>query len=162
MRSLPFLQPPLTGRHVLAAIVSFFLVIFAVNGVFLYVSLKSHPGVTSENAYREGLAYNRDLENAERQAGLGWQKIVSVAEGRVGVRFADRDGRALTGLSITASVRRPVHDRADRDLIFREVGGGTYEMTGARLETGRWHVSILATYPGATPYRIETSVQVVE
>lgn len=160
MKSLSFLRPPLTGRHVLAALVGFFLVVFAVNGVFLYVSLNSHPGVISDDAYREGLNYNRDLENADRQAGLGWKKTVSAADGLIGVRFADRDGAPLTGLSISATVRRPVHDRADRTLAFREIGGGVYQMTGAPLGVGRWSVKILATYPGSPPYRIETSIQV--
>ena len=40
----------LTGRRVLAMLVGFFLLIFTVNGVFVYLSLSSHPGTTARDA----------------------------------------------------------------------------------------------------------------
>ncbi len=36
-----------------------FLVVFAVNGVFVYNALTTHHGVVTENAYEKGLDFDR-------------------------------------------------------------------------------------------------------
>lgn len=157
---MPGFRPPLTGRHVLAMIVAFFLVIFAVNGVFVYVSLQSHPGVTSDDAYRKGLDHNRTLDHAARQSARGWTARVAVADGRVEVRLADRTGAALTGLSVRGDARRQVHDRSDTDLTLSETAPGRYEAVGAKLSPGRWELVLTAVADGLPAYRIESAVVV--
>mgnify|MGYP002278068560 CR=1 FL=1 len=129
---------PLTGRHVLAIIVAFFLVIFAVNGVFLYVSLRSHPGVTTEDAYRKGIGYNRELEEADRQHALGWKATVAVENGAISIRLTDADGAPLHGVRVTVDCRRPTHDGEDRTFRLREYDAGLYRAKDAVLPTGRW------------------------
>lgn len=153
-------RAPLTGRHVLTMIVAFFLVIFAVNGVFVYVSLQSHPGVTSEDAYRKGLDHNRTLENADRQNARGWKTVVTAADGVVEIRLSDRAGMPLTGLAVRGQARRPVHDRADTELVLREIGAGRYRAVGTTLSAGRWDL-LLSVEAGTLPsYRIDHAVEV--
>ena len=41
----------ITGRMVLVGLLTFFGVVFAVNGVFVYFALDSWPGLTTEAAY---------------------------------------------------------------------------------------------------------------
>lgn len=153
-------RPPLTGRHVLAMIVTFFLVIFAVNGVFVYVSLQSHPGVTSDDAYRKGLDHNTTLDHADRQNARGWTVRVAAVDGRVELRLAGRTGAALTGLSVRGEARRPVHDRSDTALSLRETAPGLYNAVGTKLSPGRWELVLTATGDGLPAYRIEYSVVV--
>ena len=153
---LSFFRPPLTGRHVLAIIVAFFLVIFAVNGVFVYVSLQSHPGVTSDDAYRKGLDHNRTLDQNAR----GWRIAVSVESGIVELRLSDRAGAPLTGLAVIGEARRPVHDRADKKLILKETGPGLYSAAETKLPAGRWELVLTAAAQGLPDYRIEYSAVV--
>ena len=153
-------RPPLTGRHVFAMIVAFFLVIFAVNGVFVYVSLQSHPGVTSDDAYRKGLDHNRTLDHADRQNARGWTARVAAVDGRVKVRLADRTGAALTGLAVRGQARRPVHDRSDTELTLSETAPGQYNAVGTKLSPGRWELVLTAAANGLPVYRIEFAVVV--
>lgn len=157
---MPGMRTPLTGRHVLAMIVAFFLVIFAVNGVFVYVSLQSHPGVISDNAYRKGLDHNRTLDHAARQTARGWTALVVIADGRVEVRLTDRTGAALTGLSVRGEARRQVHDRSDTELTLSETAPGRYAAVGANLSPGRWELILNAVADGLPAYRIEHAVVV--
>ena len=152
-------RPPLTGRHVLAMIVAFFLVIFAVNGVFVYVSLNSHPGVISEDAYRKGLDYNRTLERADRQNARGWQTAVTLDGGIVVVSLKDRKGTPLTGLDVRGQARRPVHDRSDTALVLRETAPGRYS-AATGLTSGRWELAVTAVAQDLPDYRIERSIVV--
>lgn len=154
------IRPPLTGRHVLLLLVTFFAVIFAVNGVFVYVSLQSHPGVTSDDAYRKGLRFNTELDRADRQKAQGWKSELAVKNGVVVFRLSDKAGQPLSGLSVRAVARRPVHDRADRILVLRQMGPGHYRAAGNRLTTGRWNLSVTATRDGASQHRADYAVQV--
>ena len=156
---LSLFRPPLTGRHVLAMIVAFFLTIFAVNGVFVYVSLNSHPGVISEDAYRKGLDYNRTLDRADRQIARGWRTTVALAGGVVVVTLTDRNGAALTGLTVRGAAHRPVHDRSDTSLVLRETAPGRYRAATA-LASGRWEVLLTAAAQDLPDYRIERSIMV--
>ena len=62
------------GKHVLFAMLSFFGVILVVNGVFTYFALSTFTGVSTDDAYRRGRAYNQTIEAAmEDQALLLWQ-----------------------------------------------------------------------------------------
>lgn len=153
-------RPPLTGRHVLALIASFFAVIFAVNGVFVYVSLQTHPGVTSSDAYRKGLKFNVELDRAERQNARGWTAEIDVTDRIIELRLSDRASQPVAGMSVQAVARRPVHDRADTNLTLNEVGAGLYRAGGPPLSPGRWNLVVTATRDDLAPYRIEHSVEV--
>ena len=153
------LRAPLTGRHVLFFIIAFFAVVFAVNGVFLYVSLQTHPGVTSSDAYRKGLHFNVELDRADRQNARGWKSDIGVGGGVLEIALSDSARRPLSGLTVRAIARRPVHDRADTDLILHEAEAGRYRATQP-LPLGRWELVITALRDGLPPYRIEHSVQV--
>ncbi len=123
-------------------LLGFFLLVFAVNGVFIYFSLTSHPGTTARDAYREGLEYNRVLERAERQQALGWRAEILEEGGRVRLRLRDAAGAAVAGLVGKAEVGRPASDAEDRTLNIAEIAPGRYEAAGPTLEPGRWKVVI--------------------
>ncbi|MBX6322027.1 MAG: FixH family protein, partial [Rhodospirillaceae bacterium] len=81
--------------------VAAFLVLIAVNGILVVRAVESWPGVESANAYEEGLAYNRTLEEARRQKALGWRYAFAFTPageraGRIEVSLYDRDGAALS------------------------------------------------------------------
>ncbi len=156
------LRPPLTGRHVLFYLIVFFGVIFAANGVFLVVSLQTHPGVAATDAYRKGLHFNRELDRAGRQTARGWESEITVLRGVPEIRLSDKSARPVSGLRINAVVRRPVHDRADTTLVLREIDAGLYRADGPPLPSGRWEIVFTASRDDLAPYRIEFSAMVPE
>ncbi len=136
---------PITGKHVLFAIVVFFAIIFAANAVFITLALQSFPGETEKHAYVQGLRYNEVLAEREAQAALGWRAEVSRVE-RAGdgaiieLRLYDAAGQVLSGLRIEGALRRPVQDHEDTALVFTSTPGGAYRAAAA-LTPGVWDLT---------------------
>lgn len=151
---------PLTGRRVLWIVVGFFAVVFAVNGVFVHLSLTSHPGTTAADAYREGLDYNRRLERADLQRTLGWRARLGAEDGAVFVRMTDADGAPVAGLSAELRVGRPASDAEDRAVGIEEAGPGVYRVTGPPLGPGRWAVVLELADRAGRRFRVEERIVV--
>lgn len=137
---------PFTGYHVLAALVAFFLVIFAVNGVMIYKAETTFGGLDTQDAYRKGLTYNDRIAAAEEQARLGWQDRTDfIAETRsIRVALTDRAGEAVPGLNVSAKLQRPTTSQFDHEISLSPTGANTYEASVADLEPGWWTVNIRA------------------
>ena len=150
---------PITGRHVLIAMIVFFGVIFAVNGVFLYVSLETHPGVTTEDAYRKGLNYNRELDERDRQNALGWVVAVSHDGGIATVRLTGAGGGMLTGMTVALEAHRPASDAEDRVLAVEETAPGVFRATGPALSQGRW--ILLCRLSDAAGHRFHSETEIL-
>lgn len=132
----------LRGRDVLLGLIGFFLIVFAVNGYFLYSALSTHTGVVANEPYRKGLAYNDRIAADERQARLGWTgDLEAERSGRISLSLSDRDGRAVTGQAVTVSIGRPVTGKDDTALALKETAPGLYVAAGAALAPGAWIVS---------------------
>jgi nitrogen fixation protein FixH len=132
------------GRHVLAGMVLFFAVIFAVDGAFMYFAIRTFPGQTVDNPYEAGLAYNRTLEVRRAQAALGWRAEVEPGEaGVIDVAFRDREGRPVTGLDLSAKLERPATEAGRIEPAFHEVGPGLYR-TSTGAAPGGWDLTVSA------------------
>lgn len=149
-----------TGRRALAALAGFFACVFAVNGVFVHLSLTSHPGTVTDDAYREGMRYNRVLERAELQRRLGWRGRIGHEGGVVVVRVAGPSGEAVAGLDATLEVGRPASDAEDRAAAAEETAPGAYRMPGPALAPGRWRVVFDASDGAGRRFRLEGPVMV--
>ncbi|MFN4281778.1 MAG: FixH family protein [Alphaproteobacteria bacterium] len=155
---LPPLAKPLTGRVVLAALLGFFAIVAGVNAVFIFYALRSHPGLSERNAYQAGLAYNQVLADAEDQRRLGWQVALedeSATAGRLSLHLRDRDGNPLKTEAVTAHLRRPGRESADRQIALTAAGAGLWRAATASLAPGNWDVRVEIARPGASPYRVE-------
>lgn len=153
----------ITGRHVLIAVLAFFGVVIAANAAFVVLALDSWTGLSAENAYQRGLAYNDTLRSAAAQRELGWTARLAFtqlgpAQGRIEVGFADRRGAPIEYLSVAGRVRRPTHDGFDRDIVLERSGAGRY---AAHLElplSGQWDVQVEAVSSGGARFRIEDRI----
>jgi nitrogen fixation protein FixH len=132
-------QRGLTGRHVLAIMVSFFALVFAVDGLFTYLALRSHPGQVSVTPYEDGLLYNRRIAQLEAQARLGWSAGAEAQPGRVVLTYRDREGRPLRGLLVSGRLERPATEAGRLVLNFVEAAPGRYE-AGAGA-AGAWDLT---------------------
>lgn len=142
----------LKGWHVGLWMLGFFAVIFAVNGVFLYYALSTHPGVVIEHSYLQGLNYNQTLEANARQAELGWSaEIGMVHEGGANmliVRIKDRNSAPVSYMDVKASVRHTSSKKDDREVVLKPVGEDEYQVSLDGLSSGVWRVHVKTYGPG--------------
>jgi nitrogen fixation protein FixH len=139
----------LTGRHVFYILLGFFGVVFAVNGVFAFYAVTGFSGIETKNPYESGLAFNGELRGAREQNERGWKVSVERAISTDGsqsfkVTPKDREGAALTGLSVSALFKRPVDAALDRTAPLKEVESGVYETAVALPAQGQWIFELTA------------------
>lgn len=131
------------GRQVLFAMLAFFGIVFAVNGVLLYQALSTHSGLVAQEPYRKGLHYNERIAASERQAALGWRAELAVAaDGDVRVALRDAAARPLAGLLVTGRLGRPVSAGSDVGLVFAETTPGQYRAQAGTIGPGAWQIDI--------------------
>lgn len=133
------------GWHVLAGLVLFFGAVFAVDGAFTVMAIRTFPGQTVDNPYEAGLAYNRTLEQRQKQAALGWRaEVVPGEAGVIDVAFHDRGGAPVQGLTLAAKMERPATETGRIEPRFNEVEPGLYRAsTGAAK--GGWDLTVSAS-----------------
>jgi nitrogen fixation protein FixH len=147
----------LSGRAVFGILIAGFAVVLIVNAAMIWLALDSAPGLVSDTPYQDGLAYNRVLEDGEKQAELGWQVSVTTSAGTIEVAFDDREGRPVSGLLVSGNIRRPTNDESDHALDWVERVPGRYESSSPVPSPGVWDVVIEASKSGSH-YRAESRI----
>lgn len=156
---------PITGRRFFIWMVSFFGVIAAVNAIFIFMALKTWPGLTTSKAYEEGLSYNKVLEQASAQDALGWHSHVRIGgttpKGRVlSVKIGGPYG-PLDGLTVTAKLSRPIGEGATITTTLTSNGNGQYLSLVRLPALGRWRVTLSAERETESSYRMTHDLNVV-
>ncbi len=131
-------------KWILISFLSFFGVIFAVNGVFIYLALDTHTGVIVEKPYEKGLAFNDTLEKAKTQPVMNDR--VSHKGARLIWEIKDAQNKPIENAVVRANLVRPVQDGYDFDVILEHVGEGVYEEDLDLPLQGQWHVQLDATW----------------
>ena len=143
-----FFKPPVTGLHIVIGLTAFFVIVAAVNAVFIYLALQSGSGLETKNAYSEGLAYNDVLEQRQAQKDLGWQSSLNIVpasgEHEIVLHFFDQEDAPISGLDVTADLRRPTHGGYDTSTAFTAEGDGRYTARVAFALKGVWDAHIQA------------------
>ncbi len=128
--------------------VAFFAVVFAVNAVFVTTALRTMPGVVTEHAYEQGLAYNKTLAAEKKQEKLGWHGKATLEGGVLAFTLSDKAGKPISGASVRAEITRPVAAGHDQKAVLQEATGGLYQ---AKIELplrGLWNVRIFSEWQG--------------
>ncbi len=139
----------LTGKHVLIIFITFFGIIFLMNGAMVYFSQSSWTGLETVDAYRKGLKYNQQLSALEAQNTRGWSLILTrknlsdnsmifTAEPR------DKNGETLSGLKLSIELKRPTHEGIDRNFPLKETRIGIYSGQVEKLPLGKWYLFVTA------------------
>ncbi len=135
------------GWHVLAGMIVFFGIIFAVNGFFLMSALNTHTGIVSKQPYRKGLDYNDRIAADARQQKLGWTPAISLDQKQGIVRFVltDKQGLPVPGLLVHGFIGRPSTERHDARFSMQETATpGTYSAKVGQLQSGNWLLQLEA------------------
>lgn len=153
------------GKHVLLAMLSFFGVILVVNGVFTYFALSTFTGLSTDDAYRRGRAYNQTIEAAAAQKELGWSVQVAhriTADGafELSIRPRGKDGALLTGLRIDAHMARPTQADLDRTISVREIEAGLYRGSVELPSKGQWDLELRAGRGSRTDFISRNRIEI--
>lgn len=142
------MQRELTGRHVLAITVAAFSVIIGVNLVLAFKAVGTFPGLEVANSYVASQTFDRERT---AQSALGWT-VTPVYDGTdLTLTVTDATGYPARVESLTATIGRPTHKRADvtPEFVYR---GGQFRAP-LDLEPGVWTIHVTATAPDGTEFR---------
>lgn len=136
----------ITGKHVLFAMVAFFATVIGVNVVMMRLALSTHTGIVAENSFRKGVKYNEEIAASEKQAELGWRDDIRLAStgDKLSIDIRDKDGKAVRGLTIKATLGRPATEREDLAVTLSETSDGIYEAAVPARAAGTYVASIEA------------------
>lgn len=154
---------PWNGYHVLASLILFFGVVFAVNGLFIFKAVTTFRGEDEPKSYLQGIAYNDTLERHALQARLGWKATIVAlrsgsADARVVVWLADHAGAPIENMSLTALLKHPSDAEKDREISLHPVSGGVYEGTANGVAAGAWDLVVAAHDAPKTPFEADRRV----
>ena len=142
-------EPHGRGKLIPWLFVAFFVLILAVNGIMVWFALDSWTGLASNQAYDNGLTYNRNLEAERRQEALGWRPELRAEadaqlHGQAELVLADAQGQPLVGATVTMQLERPTSEGADIAVALTTAGSGVYHGAFALPLPGVWtaHVTI--------------------
>lgn len=140
-----------------------FLVVGAVNAVFVYLAIHSHTGLVTEQAYEKGLAFNQTLAKAEAMKALGWNFSVELtSEDILSVRLVDKSGNPIQKAQVKGRMVRPVKSGYDYEVSLAEQtkGGvsGIYQVLLRPPLRGSWTVHLVATQNGQSFEKSEALV----
>jgi nitrogen fixation protein FixH len=145
-----------TGRMVFLALLGFFGVIFAVNGVLIHEALSTFGGLETESSYKAGRMFEQEVAMAQAQDARHWRvdaKLTPSADGaRLDIDARDAAGHPLTGMDATASFQRPTDRRLDRDVAVTETTPGRFRGS-AELAAGQWDLVIELSRHGERQFR---------
>lgn len=146
---------PVTGRKVTLWFVAFFGVVIAVNFFMARQATATFGGVVVENSYVASQNFNRWLDAAESQRGLGWSaEATRLPDGRIEVRFV---GTGAAQLALAGVARHPLGRNRDRQLAFQPAGAARF-VSRETLPKGRWRLRLKAD-AGEASWRGELALQ---
>lgn len=153
----------LTGRKVLVIVLTFFGIIIAVNATMSVLAVETLSGTEVDNPYNAGLAYQNEIEAAQRQDDRHWQVSAATkrdAAGNVNVSIVARDaqGVAIKGLQVNVQLQRPVDKRFDRDAALVEQAPGSYAVRFTDIAAGQWDLVIEADRDSAAVFRSRSRI----
>jgi len=148
---------------VLLSLLAFFGVVFLVNGIFFWFARDSWTGLSTEDAYRKGIAFNDQLSRADAQRNLGWTTETEYAsagpgEGRLVFALKASDGQPVRNREVLVMFRRPVTEGIDFATALRSDDMGRYVADITPPAPGQWDVRIEVSRPGTLPYLVETRI----
>jgi nitrogen fixation protein FixH len=144
---------PLTGPKVLAMLLGFFGVVFAVNFLMMKLAIDTLPGTEVDSAYSASLAYENEIAAARDQSARDWKVDAHVQRGADGgatlqVEAHDASGKPMSGLKFQGRFERPTDRRADQQVALAEMGIGVYRGTAPLIAPGQWDLVLEAVSAG--------------
>jgi len=148
-------KAPLKDRLIPWYFVAAFMVVFLVNGIFVYVATSTNRGVVTEHAYEKGIHYNQVLAAKRQQESLDWKTNVAFEDGVLSVMLSQATGAPLKQAQVQAFIRRPIEGGPEHRLLLKETQTGHYEAPLLLPKSGQWDVTVSILWNN-TPFQMNT------
>jgi nitrogen fixation protein FixH len=171
-----------------AIIVSFFVMLFALDGVLVTISRQGlpqpvadillprsyqdervrsvFPGTVANDFQKKESLYNQYLEQVRRQEQLGWQvdkgwleKPVEGSPAAFQVRVLEADGAPVQFAQVSGVFQRASDSREDESFDMHEVEPGLYRTVLSLSEPGTWYL-VLKVKRGEQLHELHASTSV--
>lgn len=144
------------------AFVGFFAVVVVVNGVMIFVALRTWTGMSTQGAYERGLHFNDLVAEARAQEELGWTVTLDFAQtgadtGHLELALEDAWGNGLERAVVRAWLVRPSHEGDDFEADLTYAGFGVYAAEIRFPLRGVWDVRVQADHERGT-YRLRERI----
>jgi len=140
----------LTGKHVLAIVVSAFALIIGVNLFMAFSAVGTFPGLETKNSYVASQQFDR-LRAA--QEALGWTVTAEVEGEELIIDIRDSEGQPVEVLRLTGIFGRATHVKDDQTPEFSQTATGAYVAHVGDLGGGYWNFRMEATAKDGTPFQ---------
>jgi nitrogen fixation protein FixH len=132
----------LSGRQFLFGLIGAFAVVFAVNGLFIYLALDTFSGLDIDNSFVQGISFEEEIQEAHE-----WKVEIDPTDlgknvVRINVEIARVDGRPASPYSMDAEVRRAVAANNDQDITLTETTPRHYVGEVALAGRGQWQIRV--------------------
>jgi len=141
MISRIFAPKEFTGRHMAVLMGLFFGTIIAVNIALAIIANTTWTGLVVANSYVESQRFNEVTARRQQELDMGWQSRLTHDSSGLSIDLENRDGKPITGATVTAMVGRPAFEAEDRTVTFTENGAGHYQVE-IDLAAGIWMADI--------------------
>ena len=139
-------QPRKSDKYIPLYFVAFFVVLALIDGTFAYLATSTNTGVIDDEAYEDGITYNKTIAAAEAQAHLGLTPKITLAGTQLSFTLKTADGAPLQNAHVTAFFVRPTQDGHDFETPLPEQASGMYSAPIAFPMPGQWDVRIVTTW----------------
>jgi nitrogen fixation protein FixH len=154
-------ERPVTGRTVLFCLIGFFSVVAAMNAVLIRAATSTFGGVETENAYKAGLNFGRDIAAARAQDARHWRvdgtvrldSGIAIAE----LTVLDASGRPITGIDVSGYLAHPTNRKLDRSIAMMEISAGRFRGS-ADAAPGQWDYVIEIARQSERAFQAKTRV----
>lgn len=129
----------LTGKHVLAIVVTAFAIIIGVNLFMAYSAIGTFPGLETENSYLASQQF--DKQRAAQEA-LGWDVSARVDDETLILDIKDVAGGPVVVKSVYGLLGRATHVKDDQEPAFVQNEAGAYVAQVGKLGGGNWNLRL--------------------
>ncbi|MHA6266202.1 FixH family protein [uncultured Aliiroseovarius sp.] len=140
----------LTGKHVLAIVVSAFAVIIGVNLFMAYSAVGTFPGLETQNSYVASQQF--DQQKAAQEA-LGWDVAARVDGETLILDIKDQAGEPVEVTSLYGLLGRATHVKEDQEPAFSQGSNGAYMAQVGLLGEGNWNLRLNVVADNGTTFQ---------
>lgn len=141
-----------SGKYIPWIIITFFIVLFCAEGFFAYLAISTHPGTRVNNSYKKGIAYNKTLEQYQKQKELGLSgKLYFTTKGKfVDISFflKDKKNNPLENFDVSTKISRPTQKGYDTTFELHGKSNGEYVNKIELPLIGIWDIYVFAKKDG--------------
>lgn len=128
----------------------FFAVVFIMDGIMIYFAATTWNGLSTENAYEKGLAYNQTLKASETQRAQGWHHNIAYtknADKSINLEakiLSPQLGNVPSHAMVTATISRPTTQGMDQKVVLKPTSStGLFKAESIQLpKQGIWDIKV--------------------